>query len=273
MTDYATLAKEARREVLTMVHKAGTSHIASNFSVIDMATVLYDNLKPGDRVVWSKGWAAATIYYFLYKKGVLTYEQIQTFPNPPYLGLAEPTVSGVEVSGGAMGHGLPVAVGIAIGKKRAKESGTVYCIMSDGEMQEGTTWESALIAGHNKLDNLVVLIDYNKWVAMGRTEEVADVEPFQDKWKAFNWLITRGDGHNHQWLWEALNYDYVDIEDESIKYNPKKPLAIICDTVKGKGVSFFENPPEHADMGNTGHLYHYKNIDEPTYKRAMEELA
>ncbi len=275
MSDYAALAKEARREVLGMVHRAKTSHIASNFSVIDMATVLYANLKPEDRVVWSKGWAAATIYYFLAKKGVIPYEDLNKFPNEPYLGLAEPSIKGVEVSGGAMGHGLPVAVGEAIGKKRAGEVGTIYCIISDGELNEGTTWESAALAAHHKLDNLVVLIDVNKWQAMGKTEDVVDFDnpPIEEKFESFGFIAERIDGHNHQALESHISYFGndkvavgVSLSDFSVRMaNPKngEPIVLICDTIKGKGVSFMEN---HL-------LYHYKQLEDEEYKKAMEELA
>lgn len=252
MADYKQLALEARREVLGLVHRAQTSHIASNFSVIDIATVLYENLKPEDRVVWSKGWAAATIYYFLYKQGKISYEELQTFPNPPFLGLAEPSVSGVEVSGGAMGHGLPVAVGMALGKKRSGEPGTVYCIMSDGELNEGTTWESAALAAQHKLDNLVVLIDVNKWQAMGKTEDVVDFESIEGKFNAFNWAAVRINGHEHSQIEEVLLHDK----------GWDRPMVFVCDTIKGRGVSFMEN---HL-------LYHYKQISDEEYQKAMEEL-
>ena len=251
MPDYPALAKETRKKVLAMVFKAQTSHIASNFSVIDIASVLYENLGEKDEVVWSKGWAAATIYYFLAKQGKIPKEDLEKFGEAPYIGLAETTVPGVLCSGGAMGHGLPIAVGMAIGKKRAREEGIIYCVMSDGEMQEGTTWESALIAGHNKPNNLVVLIDYNKWCAMGRTNEVANVEPFADKWQAFGFDTQRIDGHNYQEIERAL-----------LKKSDK-PKAIICDTVKGKGVSFFE---DHL-------LFHYKYVEKDEYEKAMAELA
>lgn len=260
---YREKALAARRKVLSMIHKAGTSHIASNFSVIDIMTVLYENLKEGDEVVVSKGWAAASIYYFLAQQGKIPEADLDLFPNAPYLGLAETTVNGVLCNGGAVGHGSPVAVGIALGKKRAKEKGTVYCIMSDGEWDEGSTWEAALSAGHHKLDNLVFITDNNCWQAMGKTEDILNLEPMLEKWEAFNWKAIRIDGHNHS-----------EIEDVINGYFSKSlfPRMIVADTIKGKGVSFFENPPEHKTMGNTGHLYHYKNLDIPTFEAALKEL-
>lgn len=248
--DYKTLAKEARIKVLEMVHKAQTSHIASNFSVIDIATVLHENLKEGDEVFWSKGWAAASVYYFLAKQGKIPFEDLSKFPNAPYLALSETYVNGVLVSGGSMGHGLPVALGTALGKKMLGEKGTVYCIIGDGEMQEGTTWEAAQIAQHHKLDNLVVIVDYNKWCAMGKVNDVCNLEPFDKRWEGFNWEAETIDGHN-----------YEEIESALLKKRDK-PLVIIAETLKGKGVSFMEN---HL-------LYHYKYIEKDEYEKALIEL-
>lgn len=261
MTDYAALAKEARRKVLTMIHKAQTSHIASNFSVIDIATVLYENLKPEDEVVWSKGWASATIYYFLAKQGKIPVEDLEKFPNHPYIGLAEVGVPGIHVSGGSMGQGLGVAIGMALARKREGKPGTIYCIVSDGEHQEGTMWEGALMAGQKRhqLDNLVVLIDYNKWTAMGRTEDVANLEPLKDKWKAFGWSGQRIDGHDHNAIKEAIDLMNKAYPDSILPISPK---VIICDTIKGKGVKEFEDKI----------LYHYAYIDDETYEKALAEL-
>ena len=252
MKDYSSIAKEARREVLTLVHKAQTSHIASNFSVIDIATVLYENIKPEDEVVWSSGWKAATIYYFLWKQGKITREQLDSFPNPPFYGLAETSVPGVHVSGGSMGQGLGVAIGMALARKREGKPGNIYCIMSDGEHQEGTSWEGALLAGNHKLDNLVVIVDNNGWTAMGKTKDVCDLEPHKAKWRAFKWDAYDIDGHNTESIEDFLFEEF----------RADKPYALICNTIKGKGVKEFEDKI----------LYHYKNIDKETYDRAMEEL-
>lgn len=246
-------ARDARKKVLSMIHKAQTSHIASNFSVIDIATVLYEHLKPEDRVVWSKGWAAASIYYFGVQRGDINPEALDQFPNAPYLGLAETTVPGVLCNGGAVGHGTPIACGIALAKKKAKQPGTVYCIMSDGELNEGVVWESAMFAAHHELNNLVFLIDANGWQAMGATKDVMDLEPIPAKFDAFGFYTQRVNGHDHN-----------DIEF-SIKYCDQfltEPKAIVFDTIKGKGVSFMEN---HL-------LYHYKNVDDETFEKAMAEL-
>ena len=253
MVDYPLLAKQARLKVLEMVHKAHTSHIASNFSILDIATVLYENLKKGDEVVWSKGWVAASIYYFLHKQGKLTDEQLTQFPNEPFFGLAETTVPGVHVSGGSMGHGLPVAVGMAMAKKLAGEPGRIYCIMSDGELNEGTTWEASMVAAHHKLDNLCVIIDKNNWQAMGRTSEVLDLGDVVQKFKSFGFASKQIDGH-----------DFTEIENVLSEENRQAlPLAVIAETIKGKGVSFFE---DHL-------LFHYKHVEKDEYDRAVAELT
>ena len=252
MKDYAKVAREVRQKALGMIHRAQTAHTASNYSVTDLAVVLYENLKPEDRVVWSKGWAAATTYILLARRGQIPEKDLDIFPKAPYINLVEIGVNGVETTGGSMGHGLPVAVGIALGQKKAGTPGHVYCIMSDGELNEGTTWESALVGAHHALDNLTVLIDRNSWQAMGKTEDVLKLEPIEDKWEAFGWHTLRVDGHAHNKIEKAL-----------LALSEGKPKAIICDTIKGKGVSFMEHSL----------VFHYKVVDKETYDKAMAELS
>lgn len=250
MTDYKQLAKEARIAVLSMIHKAGTSHIASNFSVIDIATVLYENLKKEDRVVWSKGWCAASIYYFNAKYNLGPQQAVTDFPQEPYFGLAETTVQGVYVNGGSVGHGLGVAVGMAYAKKMKGEKGTVYVIMSDGELNEGSVWEAVMFASHHKLDNLVAIVDVNGWQAMGRTEDVINIDAV-NAFNGFAWFTRDIDGHNYVELERVLTQDRYDL-----------PKVVFANTVKGKGVSFMED-----------HLtFHYKHVDDETYEKALTEL-
>lgn len=251
MPDYKALALGARKTILGMIHRGQTSHIASNFSVIDIATVLYENLKEGDEVVWSKGWAAASVYYFLAKQGKIPEDDLLKFPAEPYLGLAETTVPGVLVNGGSVGHGLSVAVGMALGKKRAGEAGTVYCILSDGELNEGSIWEAAMVAAHHELNNLVAIVDANQWQAMGKTVDVCNLDAAQ-AFEGFGWGVNERDGHN-----------FDDIEDGFRTQRTNVPTVNVFNTVKGKGVSFMEN---HL-------LYHYKNVDDETYEKALAELV
>lgn len=255
-TDYKEKAKQARLKVLEMIHKAGTSHIASNFSVIDLATVLYENLNPEDKVVWSAGWKAATIYYFLAKQGFIPESDLDLFGKEingeiKYLGLVETTTPGIYANGGSMGHGLPIASGMALAKKLKGEKGKIYCIMSDGEMNEGTTWESAAFAAHHRLDNLVVIVDKNKWQAMGKTSQVLDIN-IKSVFRGFGWLA-----------YYIMGHDFEQIERGVSKiFKRNMPLVVIANTIKGKGVSFFE-----------GHLlYHYKHVDLEDYEKAKAEL-
>ncbi len=261
MQDYKKIANDARKKVLEMIHRAGTSHIGSNFSCIDILTVLFSKLnldnhlrKNRDRFVLSKGWAAASLYYFLAQKGIIPKKDLKTYciGNSKYIGLAEPSVRGVEVAGGAMGHGLPIALGMALAAKLGKEKWKTYVLMSDGELDCGTTWECAALASHNKLNNLILIIDCNGFQAMGTKKEVLDMEPLIGKWKAFNWTVTEIDGHNYNKIIKALD----------LSKKTKKPLVIIARTIKGKGVSFFERKLE----------WHYKNVDLENYKKALAEL-
>lgn len=158
----------------------------------------------------------------------------------------------IPVNSGAMGHGLPIALGMAIAAQRTKEPWKTYVLMSDGELDCGTTWECALLAAHQKLSNLTVIIDYNGFQAMGMKKEVLDMEPLAEKWRSFNWDVIEIDGHDYAQIESALN-------SKSETLNPK---VIIAKTTKGKGVSFFEGKLE----------WHYKTIDEENYQKALVEL-
>ena len=253
--DYRTQTREARKKILSLIYKAQTSHIGSNFSAVDFMAVLFNRIDlDKDIIVLSAGWKAATLYYFLWKKGRITEEQLDSYcqEGSKFIGLAEPVIPDIKIAGGSMGLGFPGAVGLALAKKLKGEEGKVYCVMSDGEMQIGTTWESALIASHHKLDNLVVIVDYNKLQAMGKVEDILNIEPLAKKWESFGWTAKGIDGHDFRELEIYLSFAY-----------PKdKPVIIICDTIKGKGVSFMEND----------NLFHYKAPNEKEYEEALREL-
>lgn len=252
--NYKETANEIRKTVLGMLFKAQTSHIGSNFSCIDILTVLYENKKEEDEIIISKGWAAAAVYSLLSYKGIIPKEDLLSYcePGSPYIGLLEPTVKGVKVAGGSMGYGLPFGVGFALSKKIKSEKGRVYVLMSDGEQAIGTTWESALIAAHHKLDNLTVFIDNNKFQAMGKTDDILKVD-LPKTWDSFGWLGNEIDGHDFKQI-EAI------ITDRDFY---KKPYVAIANTIKGKGVKEFEN----------NNLYHYKNLTNEEYENAMRELS
>ena len=261
-TDYKKIATEVRKTVLRMIYEAQTSHIGSNFSCVDILTVLYsiahvdkDLKEDRDRIVISKGWVAATIYVLLAEKGIIPKEDLETYckEGSAYIGLVEPSVRGIEAAGGSMGFGLPFGVGFALAKKLKKEQGKVFVLLSDGEMQIGTTWESALIAAHHKLNNLFVIVDANELQAMGKVKDILNIDPLVDKWKAFGWEVRVIDGHNFKEIEKSLT-------DSPL--HKEKPIIIIAKTIKGKGVSFMEGD----------NVYHYKQLSDSEYKRAISEL-
>ncbi len=258
--NYKQKALEVRKTVLRLVHQAQTSHIGSNFSCIDILTVLYnianidkDLKEDRDRIVVSKGWVAATVYTLLAEKGIIPKEDLETYckEGSKYIGLVEPNVRGIEAAGGSMGFGLPFAVGFALAKKLKKEKGKAFVLMSDGEMQIGTTWESALIASHHKLNNLFVIVDANGLQGMGKVKEILNIESLKDKWETFGWEVKEIDGHNFEEIEKALT-----APEEG------KPKIVIARTIKGKGVSFMENNNE----------WHYRAPEKYEYDRAMQEL-
>jgi len=262
LADYKKIALEARKAVLNLIYRAQSSHIGSNFSSIDILTVLYnianvdkDLKEDRDRILISKGWVAASVYYFLAKKGIIPEKDLESFckDGSRYIGLSEPNVRGIEAAGGSMGYGLPFGVGFALAKKIKKEKGRVFVLMSDGEMQTGTTWESALIAVHHKLDNLLVIVDVNELQAMGKVEEILNINPLKEKWQAFGWEVKEIDGHNFEEIEKALTSNPLQKE---------KPVVIIAKTIKGKGVSFMEGD----------NLYHYKQLSDKEYQIALKEL-
>lgn len=260
--------KEIRKTVLDMVFTAQSSHIGSNLSVIEILTAIFAFAdKKRDELVVSKGWAAATVYALNAYHDLIPKEDLLTFnkEGSKYIGLIEPIgIFGCKVGSGSMGHGLPMAVGMALANKRklsnyvAFEEGDnfyagpmVYVVMSDGEQDCGTTWESALIAKHHMLNNLMVFVDCNGWQAMGRTKDVLDQGDLHDKWRAFGWNVFEVDGHDFSQLNHVLETGRL-----------ASPTVVLCNTIKGKGVSFMEDKLE----------WHYRNIPEDLYKKALAEL-
>ena len=258
MKDLNKLSKIMRKKVIELLYKHRACHLGSCMSCIEILVVLYFRvMKPQDKFLLSKGWAAAALYSVLSEKGLIDWSDL--YKNyyelgSKYWGLVHHTVKGVEHSFGSAGHGLPVACGMALAIKADKNKGRIFCLISDGEVDCGTTWESALFASHHKLDNLIVLIDYNKFQAFGRTNEVLNLEPLKEKWKAFNWDVYEIDGHNFGQLLRTF---------KKISNKKDKPHIIICHTIKGKGLSFAENKLE----------WHYFNLTKELYERAKREFC
>jgi len=248
-------AKEIRRKVIELLYRHKAAHLGSCMSAIEILVSLYYKImKKGDKFLLSPGWKAAALYSILADKKILDWEDLlKNYYSSKYPGLVHHTVSGVEHSLGSAGHGLPVACGMAYALKLDEKEEKIFCLLSDGEMDCGTTWESALFAAHHKLDNLFVFVDYNKIQAFGRTNEVLNLEPLAKKWQDFNWDTQEIDGHNFKKILLAFQ-----------KANSKKgqPHIIICHTIKGKGISFAERKLE----------WHYFNLNKELYERAKRDL-
>ena len=262
--DYKEKAKVARIKVLEMIYKAQSSHIGSNFSVIDILTVLFEKANlTKDKIILSAGWKAAAFYYFLAEKGIIPKEDLDTFckEGSKYIGLTEPGVNGIEFAGGSMGMGLPAAVGFALAKKIKKEQGMVYVIISEGEVQCGTFYESILIAAQHKLSNLQIIIDHNGLQAMGKTSEILECtrkEPLDLRLGFMGVDVHYCNGHNFNML-HSLIGKHIDYE---MVGRIQPPTILNCETTKGKGVSFMEY----------NNLWHYKAPNKDEYELALKEL-
>lgn len=239
------LALAVRRRALEMVHRARAAHIGSSLSAADILAVLYsgvlrvDPKRPDwpqrDRFLMSKGHAAAALYAILAERGFFPREWLQTYCADGGRLAGHVTargVPGVEVSTGALGHGLSIACGMALGARRGGQSWRVFVLLSDGECDEGSVWEAALFAAHHRLDNLVAIIDYNKLQGFGAVGDVLRLEPLGAKWQAFGWAVRECDGHDHGQLARGLG---------PLPFEPGKPSLLLAHTVKGKGVGFMEN--------------------------------
>lgn len=260
------LAWLIRRHGVEMTHLSGGSHIASILSVADIIAVLYSDvlrfdpknpkMTERDRFILSKGHAGAAIYAALSESGFFDREILKThYQNGSILSghVSHKGVPGVEFSTGSLGHGLPVAVGMAKAAKMDGKQHRVYAVLGDGECDEGSVWEAALVANHYGLNNLTAIIDHNKMQSLDFCENTIKLSPFADKWKAFGWNALQIDGHDHAALRRAF-------EDAKIS---DKPTVIIADTVKGKGISFME-----FDI-----LWHYRfPHDGWEYDGALKEL-
>lgn len=257
------LARQVRERVLEMTSSGRSSHVGSGLSVADILAVLYADVlhvRPEeptwplrDRFVMSKGHAGAAVYAVLAESGFFDPHLLQQhYQNGSIFSghVSHAGVKGVEVSTGSLGHGLSIATGMSWRGRASGHEWRAFALLSDGECDEGSTWEAAMFAGHHHLDNLVAIIDYNKMQSLATTDETLTLEPFADKWRAFGWSVVEVDGHDHGELREALAPD------------PGRPRCVLAHTTKGKGVSFMENQV----------LWHYRPPSEDELARALEEL-
>lgn len=253
-----------RIESLRMTNRSNGSHIGSSLSCTDILAVLhtffvFKNTDERKKNVFlmSKGHAASAYYATLALKDYFPLKMLNTYcENGSKLGghVTASAELGVELSTGSLGHALPYGMGIALGNKLGNLNSKVFVLISDGECNEGTTWESALISSHNELSNLVVIIDRNRIQSLGFTEDTLILEPLSEKWESFGWEVLSIDGHNHLEIHKALNL--------SGHLERKKPLCIIANTVKGKGVDFMENSVD----------WHYKSPNDEQLNEAINQI-
>jgi len=261
------IAKVLRIDVIEMLYRIGMDykgHPGPALSIVDIVTCLYFrilNINPSkpkmenrDRVILSKGHACPTIYAALAMKGYFDRSHLFTFRHIDSMLQGHPDMRktpGIDMTTGSLGHGLGAGIGIALAAKLDSKSYKTYVILGDGEMQEGIIWEAFMAAGHYHLDNLTAIIDRNRYQSCGDVEHTIDIEPLRDKIKSFNWDLIEINGHNIEEILSSLSTPH-----------PGKPIAIIANTIKGKGVSFMEED----------NSWHQRPITKEQYNKAMNEL-
>lgn len=257
-------AKEIRKVSLETVSRAKSSHIGGALSMADLLAVLYDDYlkvypnEPDhldrDRFFLSKGHACVALYATLGLKGFYAIEELEKYTqnDSPFVAHTSHYVPGVELSTGSLGHALSVGCGSSLALKRQKRDNKVVVLVSDGELNEGSNWESILFAPQHKLDNLTLIVDYNKIQSFGNVADIIDLAPLADKFQTFNWNVVEIDGHNIKEIKSAFEK----------KFDNEKPKVVIANTIKGKGVDFMENEL----------LWHYRPPNEEQLQNAIKQL-
>lgn len=261
-----TTAQTIRHLVVDTTMKAGGAHIGGGLSMLDVLVTLYfkymhiDPANPDDperdRFVLSKGHAAIGYIPTLAERGFFDKSLLNTFnkfQSPFGMHPDSLKIPGCDASTGSLGHGLPMALGMAISARMQNKSFRTYCIVGDGELNEGSNWEAAMTAAHYKVDNLLLFVDRNRHMIDGPVEEVMNIEPLSDKWKAFGWQVREIDGHNFSEISTAIE------ETREIK---GVPVVVIANTIKGKGVDYMEDQTK----------WHYGAIDSEMGKKAHESI-
>jgi transketolase len=266
MTDHELALKSIRlrKRTLEIIFHAGAGHTGGGLSCLDILNVLYNRIlrvspqnfsDPNrDRYVQSKGHSVEALYSVLADRGFFPNSDLETLCRyqSPYVGHPTRKIPGIEMNTGALGHGLPICVGMAIAGKMDNAPYRVFTLLGDGELAEGSNWEAAMAAAHYKLDNLTAIIDHNTLQITGHTRDVCSNEPLDEKWRAFGWAVKMVNGHNFAELTDAL----------SKAAEPGKPTCVIANTVKGRGVSFMENTAK----------WHHGVPNEAELKQALSEL-
>lgn len=257
---------ELRKKIFLTAYSASIAHIASAFSIVEILYTLYLKKvlkynptnpydKERDLFILSKGHGSLALYTILNEAGFFSDDVLKGFSKPgSYLGgePCVPNIPGVEATTGSLGHGLSIGVGMALAQKMDKKKNKVYVLLGDGECQEGAIWEAAMFASHHKLNNLVAIIDNNKVQKMDTLEKIMGINSWKKNFESFNWKVKEIDGHNI----DELEFELKQPEDQ------ERPLLIIANTIKGKGVSIIENNPK----------WHWKLPNKKELKVIMEEL-
>lgn len=266
----SNLAKQVRRDIIELTHKAGTSgtHIGSSLSMVELITVLYNDIltlnkedltdEKRDRFILSKGHGAMAMYAAMHRVGILSDEDMQTFKKNGSKFSTHPSINlkkGIEFSTGSLGHGLSLGVGSAMALKLKQNcTSKVFVLMGDGECDEGSIWEAAMSAYHYNLDNLILIIDKNNLQLDGEINKIMNLASLESKFKSFGWEVSNIlDGHNVEEIFNVL---------KEVKDNQKIPHLVIAETVKGKGVSFIENR----------YNWHIGVLSDELYEQAIKEL-
>ena len=255
-------SRQVRRDVLRM-HQKGTN-VASAMSAVDILVCLYfgemsdvgDEYSAGDRFILSKGHGAAALYATLAARGLFEHSLLSTYLQDGSRLAGHPargSLPGIDISTGSLGHGLPMAVGLAWAAKLSGNPGRIFVLQGDGEQQEGSVWEAAVLAARLELDNLVVIVDINGLQGYDRVNRLTPLELFADKWRAFGWLTREIDGHDHEQIYNALQISPV---------SSTQPLVILARTVKGKGVKEMED-----QLG-----WHYFSVPQDKVETFVREL-
>ena len=260
-------AKQLRADIIKMLYLCQSGHPGGSLSLVEMLMAIYYNTahvdpknpkwEDRDRFILSKGHAGIAYAPVLVDFGWNDPEQLKTFNHTNSkmgIHLDSNKVVGVDASTGSLGHGLPIAVGTALAARVLGKDYKTYCILGDGECDEGSNWEAAMSASTFKVTNMISFVDRNKCMIDGRTEDVMKLEPFADKWRSFGFIVKEVDGHNFKELCDAIDF--------ALENKTDSPVMIIADTIKGAGINFMED----------NYQWHYGAIDEEKYKKAIDSL-
>ncbi|MBX2995760.1 MAG: transketolase [Bdellovibrionaceae bacterium] len=255
-------SKKIKKNALELVFRKRASHIGGSLSVADILAVLFSRvakLDPKtpkapdrDRLFFSKGHCCSIFYACLFESGFISKEEFEGYADNGSRLTAHVShkVPGVELSTGSLGHAFPVACGVALALLKRSSPARVFCILSDGELNEGSNWEALMFAAHHQLKNICVIVDCNRIQSLGFTHDILNLEPLEQKLAAFNFDIVRIPGHHH------------DVLTRELAKETNRPRLIVADTVKGKGISFMEND----------NIWHYKSPSESQFEQALSEL-